>query len=99
MLSYVLKRSADSSRIQSWRVRLQALPLIQGMLGTYFRRGIESLTPWPAKKVFYFRQVPLLSDAQITEIMEVCICIARLRNFVMTDDWLSSVVGVVQVFG
>ncbi|KAI0050704.1 hypothetical protein FA95DRAFT_1581074 [Auriscalpium vulgare] len=39
----------------SWKVRLQALPLVQ---------------------VFYFRQVPLLSDAKITEILEVlCKCL------------------------
>lgn len=28
--------------------------------------------------VFYFRQVPLLSDARITEILEVGICLALL---------------------
>ncbi|THH19718.1 hypothetical protein EW146_g1513 [Bondarzewia mesenterica] len=40
---------------QSWKVRLQALPLVQ---------------------VFYFRQVPLISDAKITEILEViCKCL------------------------
>jgi len=39
----------------SWRVRVQALPLVQ---------------------VFYFRQVPLLSDARITEILEMlCKCL------------------------
>ncbi|KZV77572.1 hypothetical protein PENSPDRAFT_621096 [Peniophora sp. CONT] len=39
----------------SWRVRLQALPLVQ---------------------VFYFRQVPLITDAQTTEILEVlCKCL------------------------
>ncbi|KAI0034951.1 hypothetical protein K488DRAFT_76958 [Vararia minispora EC-137] len=39
----------------SWRVRLQALPLVQ---------------------VFYFRQVPLISDGQTTEILEVlCKCL------------------------
>ncbi|KAI0067819.1 hypothetical protein BV25DRAFT_1794335 [Artomyces pyxidatus] len=39
----------------SWKVRLQALPLVQ---------------------VFYFRQVPLMTDAMITEILEVlCKCL------------------------
>ncbi|TFY83729.1 hypothetical protein EWM64_g270 [Hericium alpestre] len=39
----------------SWKVRLQAMPLVQ---------------------VFYFRQVPLISEAKVTEILEVlCKCL------------------------
>ena len=41
--------------VQSWRVRLKALPLVQ---------------------VFYFRQVPLIGEQKMVEIMEVlCKCL------------------------
>lgn len=48
--------------------------------------------------VFYFRQVPLLSDAQITDVMEVSIQCIFLALLLHADGAMSST-GIVQVLG
>jgi len=54
--------------LQSWRVRLKVLPLLQGELIRFLTLAEEKLNGIP---VFYFRQVPLIGEGKIVEIVEV----------------------------
>ena len=54
--------------MQSWRVRLKALPLLQSEFVKLQGRMRLLNNSW--QLVFYFRQLPLISEAKLLQILE-----------------------------